>query len=339
MNELMRVMSNDMKIMKYPGESSYCYKARLIYSAICEWMRISTQDKYGEDNNSKSKQYLLARCSEVLRGFLECEPECLKWFIDEDQVDKIITNSVRSIREKMICAGELVEVGEHRHVTVPHYTTVICTHGYSRIYGFLKERVSVSMVGITRIMPDSKEDKGSIECNHYDIGEFIEWVYERNDLSLCDDISKFEFFDIRGKRIPSESWIDRPNKDLNRHLGRITIINGSYEYWILKYMNGQWYGKAIEGILQDYKEERRILLGLRSLYGTRIQAEVEYKSPVVLLRLFCGLPLREEIILDTYAWPRTRYNDKVRYVVPCEVWDLIRAYLNKDLGIEIRERG
>ena len=95
MNELIRVMSNDMKIMKYPGESSYCYKARLIYSAICEWMRISTQDKYGESNNSKSKQYLLSRCSEVLNGFLECEPECLKWFIDEEQVDKTITNSER----------------------------------------------------------------------------------------------------------------------------------------------------------------------------------------------------------------------------------------------------
>lgn len=77
---------------------------------------------------------------------------------------------------------------------------------------------------------------------------------------------------------------------------------------------------------------------IATIRSREISASIILQSKAQLLRLFCGLPLREEIILDTYAWPMTRYNDKVRYVVPCEVWDLIRAYLNKDLGIEIRER-
>lgn len=93
---------------------------------------------------------------------------------------------------------------------------------------------------------------------------------------------------------------------MNRHLGRITIINGSHEYWILKYMNGQWYGKAIDGILQDYKEERRILLGLRFLYGTQIQAEVEYKSSVILdfrmYILMIRVLLMYLVVLPQWRW-------------------------------------
>lgn len=338
MNELIRVMSNDMKIVKYPGEPSSYFKSRVIYSAVCEWMRFSTQDKYGASYYSKSKHYLLSRCSEVLKGFLECEPECLKWFIDEEKGDKTITNSVRSIRERMISAGELVEIGEQRHVTVSQHMTVRCTPEYSRIYGFTTKSESTSMVGIARIKPGSKDDKGGVDRNHYDIREYIEWIYEREELPRCDDISRFEFFDIRSKEIPSKSWIDKPDKDMSRQLGRITIINGYHEYWILKYINGKWYGKSLEGVLRDYKEERRILLGLRLLYGKQMKAEVECKSTVMLLRLFCGLPLREEIILDTYAWPMTIYNDRCRYVIPCEIWDLIRLYLTKDLGIEIKEK-
>ena len=338
MDDLVSVLSKDMGIIPYPGESSQYYKCRLIYSAVCEWMRYATQDSMGKKSHSRSKHYILSRCSEVLNAFLECEPTCRVWFLDENAEDDSVSNAIRCIREKMICAGELVEVGVNKHVTVPEYQEIDCTLGYTRIFGFNRKKDAISMVGITRIKQNLEEKNAFFEGNHYDIEEFINWTYEKGEWSICDSIDRFEFFDITSKRIPSESWIDKPIKTFERHLGRITLFNGYHEYWILKYQDGRWSSRALESILQDYKEERRILLGLRELYGNNMKAEFEYKAPIVILRLCCRLPLREEIVLDTFAWPLRGYNDKLYYVVPYKLWDTIKLFLTKDLGIVLKEK-
>lgn len=337
MSELVNVLSKDMGVSPYLGESSQNYKCRLIYSAICEWMRYATQDKYGDENSSKSKHYLLSRCTEILNGFLEYEPECRIWFEDEDSDEKTVANAIRSIREKMIRSGELVEVTEKKHLTVPRYNEINCALGYSRLYGFSEQPEQVSMVGITRIKQSNKNDSFE-QLNHYDLEKYLHWIFERGEWVVCDDIERFEFFDITSKRIPSQSWIDKPIKSFERHIARITLYNGYHEYWVLKYLDGKWYCRALETVMQEYKEERRILLGLKKIYGNTMKAEMEYKAPVILLRLFCRLPVKEEIILDTFAWPLTGYNDKVCYVVPYKLWDSIKEYLTDDLGIEIKEK-
>lgn len=336
MEDLVNVLSKDTGIIPYPGEPEKLYKCRLIYSAICEWMRYVTQDLQGGKTHSKSKNYIMSRCSEILEAFLEYEPMCASWFYVED--DNSVSPAVNNIRRKMINAGELIEIGDNKHLTVPSYKEYNCAFGFSRIVGFNKTGDVQSLVGITRIMKNHEGKNDLFVISHYDLFQFIEWMYEKGEWTVCNDLNQFEFFDMTSSKIPSQSWVDKPIKSMEKHIGRVTLYNGYHEYWLLRYNNGRWSCKVVEKILQEYKEERRIILGLRKVNHNNMQAEFEYNAQVIILRLFCRLPIREEVILDTYAWPLNFFNDKLNYVIPYKIWDTIKEILTKDLGIELREK-
>lgn len=336
MDSLLSVVASDTGIFPYQGEAEDLYKSRLIYSSVCEWMRYTTQDSMIEKKYSKSKQYVLNRCSEILKAFLDCEPECKSWFFESDN-DSII-NTVQTIRQKMIDSGELVEVGEKNYLSVPQYEEIMCALGYARIVGFGTAHQQKNNIGITRVIKVKKGGNRFFNDNHFDIEEYIEWSYKKGQWSDILDLDKFEFFDMTSKKVPSQSWIDQPIKSQERHLGRINLYNGYYEYWLLKYRDGQWYGRVMEEILHIFKEERRILLGLRKQNRNNMWADYEYKRTAIILHLHCRLPKREEILLDTFAWPLNNFNDKINYVISVKIWDSVKELLARDLGIDIKEK-
>lgn len=336
-SDIINAMENDMKIIPYLGEKNISYKSRLIYSALSNWLRITTQDELYGENGSKSKVYILNRGREILSSFVEVVPETLQYFSDESQ-RFIADDVIRDIREKMLIAGEIVEINGKKKVTLPKYREVACVLGYNRVLGLDRSAAKVESVGVARITKSEMATSGELINPRVDCLDFLNWIYDNAEWTEVQSIENYEIFDAMSRKAPYLSWSDKANKKIESHIGRVSIYNGMVEYWLFKFKNGQWYQTPFSSVLREYKEERRIFLGLRKKYGNPMIVDYEFRSTVVILYLFCRLPIKEEGLLDAYCWPMERYNDKLNYIVPYKIWDEIKNILEIDLGITLRER-
>lgn len=326
-----------MQISPYTDEMHKYFIGRLFYSGLVQWLRVATQDELYGENVSKSKVYLLNRGREVLSHLVLTIPESEDYFLNAEG-EFIVDEVVKDLREKMILAGELIETGEQKKVTVPKYSEEECSLGYNRIRGFGDSEEKYDYIGITRICNNQKSEEGKIIKNRVDCLEFLEWLYSNAAWTELKDPNQYEFFNPTINKSPYQSWNDKPSKSKEYHIGRLSLYNGLYEYWLVKYRNGSWCHAPFSSVLHEFKEERRIYLALRKKYNNTINANYEYKGKVVILNLFCRLPIKEEILLDTFGWPLKRFNDKLNYVISYKVWDGIKDVLETDLGINMREK-
>lgn len=333
----MEAMRKDMRIFPYSDETQKYFIPRLIYSAISQWLRVATQDELYGENTIKSKVYLLNRGREILTHFIIAFPEAEDYFLNTNS-KFIVDEVIKDIREKMFSAGELTEVGQQKNVTIPQYFEEGCSLGYSRIIGFCDTETRYYYVGITRIFENNKSQNYRIEDDRMDCLDFLEWIYKNAMWTQCENSNQLEFFDSTINKAPYQSWSDKANKSIEHHIGRIGLYNGLYEYWLLKYKDGKWYQAPFSSVLREYKEERRVFLALRKKYKNSINASFEYKGKVVLLNLFCRVPIKEEILLDTFCWPQKRFYDKLNYVVPYKIWDGLKVILETNLGLDLREK-
>lgn len=335
--ELLEAMERDMRISPYADELEKYYISRMVYSGLVQWLRVATQDEIYGENATKSKIYLLNRGREILSYFVVAFPDVEDYFLNSNG-EFIVDEAVKDIREKMILSGELTEVGENKNITIPKYSEEACSLGYSRLIGINDSNIRCDFVGITRIYENQKSEKWCIVHNRVDCLEYLEWLYKNVVWTQCNNLGQYEIFDSTINKVPYQSWSDKPNKAIEYHIGRMSLYNGMYEYWLLKFKNGIWYQAPFSSVLREFKEERRIFLALRKINKNAINANFEYKGKVVILNLFCRLPLKEEIMLDTFCWPQKRFNDKLNYVVPYKIWDGIKEVLESDLGIDMREK-
>ena len=336
---MVEAMQRDLHIFPYNNEPSSNYFGRLVYSALSHWIRLFVMDKTSEKSDSKSKAYILGRGKEILKGFIECLPECAKWISEDGKViDDRVLEMVIDIRNKMIFGGELVELETKSNVGLPVGMVQPCANGIVRLFGEISGTKSQT-VGIARIMEDIHTDVISIDFSAIiDIDDYVMNLYKKAKWSKVDDITNYEIFNSMSKRAPYQSWEDYLNKSKKFHLARVSLYNDLHEYYLLQFDNGEIYVCRLDELLAEGKEERRIILGLRKMYDNQMDAFYEYKGAVILLRLFCRLPLREERILETYCWPERSFDDKLNYVVPLKVWDEIKRLLEIGLGIRLKEK-
>ena len=139
------------------------------------------------------------------------------------------------------------------------------------------------------------------------------------------------------KNAPYKSWADSPIRSKEYHLGRMALFNGLYEYYIFRCSSGKWFVSPVSTIVSEYKEERRIILGLRKKYNNQMIAYYSYVGSVIILHLNCRLPLKEEGLIETYCWPLKGFNDKQDYVVPFLIWDDLKILIEENLGIFLQE--
>ena len=337
---MVETMQNDMHLFPYRDESISYYLGRLVYSALSYWIRACIMDRTSESNGTKSKAYILDSGKEVLWGFVECIPECKQWISSTDkEIEDRISEMVIDIRNKMIFGGELIELNSKRNVILPEGKVQPCASGIVRILGATNYGKKCQAVGITRIFEDVHAESMNIDfCSIIGIDEYILSLYKKAKWFKVDDISNYEIFNSTAKRAPYQSWEDNLNKSRMFHLIRMSLYNDLHEYYLLKFENGEIFICKLEELLAEGKEERRVILGLRKMYQNQMNALYEHKGFVILLNLFCRLPLREERILETYCWPERSFDDKLNYVVPIKIWDEIKGLLENGLGIRLKEK-
>lgn len=337
-NNVLTKMAQDMQIKPYSGESRANYTGRIIYCALCHWIRYAVMDETTQKHDRKSKAYVLSRIRGLLGIMSEAFPLSKKWvFKDlENPVDG--DELVRTLRDKMLAAGELLEVDESWNIGLPRFEKFYCTDVYDRVTGLSEEINRLEHVGVTRVVR-SKGDSGKRSLmDKVDIDEYIDWLYAGETWNECHNVEAFEFFNPFSKRPPYQSWTNVFPSSEKRILARLTLYDGLHEYHLIKQERDKCWNTPITTVLAEWKEERRVLLALRKSVGNAIQATYDKRDTVYLLNLYCGLPLREQVIIDTYCWPLNSMDDKYNYVVPNFIWEHVKNVITNSLGIELKEK-
>ena len=193
-------------------------------------------------------------------------------------------------------------------------------------------------IGITRVVRREQDSESNAIMNEISIVEYLDRVFESGTWNECHSLEDFEFFNPYSKRPPYQSWTNAiPNHD-KRMLARLTLYNGLHEYHLIWRQQDKIMNSPLSYVLEEWKEERRVLLALRKQVGNPMGATYEIRDSVYLLNLYCGLPTREQSIIDTYCWPLNSMDDKYNYVVPDFVWEDIKKLIVDSLGIELKEK-
>ena len=336
--ELLSTMRRDMNIGRYDGEPQNYYIGRIFYSALAQWMRYIILDETTQNSDRKSKTYVLTRMRKILYSMSDAVPLSKNWFFTDKNNTVDVDDLIRHLRDKMLAAGELVEVDEQRSIGLPQWKLEECVSGYSRAFGLSQDTRKFQHVGITRVLPNSivNEKQGRLGIVP-EIDEYLRWLFGTAKWSECNNMEAMEFFNPYSTKPPYQSWASNMSKHENKQLARVTLYNGMHEYYLVKREKDKVFSSPLVDALSDYKEERRILLGLRKCVNNAMYANYNVKEPVVILNLFCGLPLREQAYLDTYCWPLNCMEDKYNYVVPKFIWSDVYKILNDNLGMKLVE--
>lgn len=339
-NEIISKMQQDMHIKQYNGEPKSRFIGRILYSALCQWMRYSIVDETTPFYDRKSKVYILSKMKKVLDNMTDSFPESIKWIYGDTSNVADKDEIIRGLREKMLFAGELVEVDENHNIALPAYTKKSCVIGYKRILGLTNEDLKgLEYIGITRICNNSDSYEKSHLLESRSIDNYLNWLFLNTSWGKVTCLDDYEFFNPYSKKPPYQSWTNIIPKETDRLLARITLYNGMHEYHIITKNQDEYSNAALTPVLQEWKEERRAILALRRAVNNPMLADYYDKGSVCILNLFCGIPLKEQIILDTFCWPLNSMSDKYNYVVPKVIWEEIEAILSGGLGIKLRVGG
>ena len=323
--QLFNSMKNDLGIIPYNDESDFSLLIRTLYSACAKWMRffVIDQDENGKPY-PKSKHYILNRGKETISHLIEAFPEIRGWFVSEDE-EWPYMGFIREMRELMITGGEILPDDTGR-LMLPEYTLRPITENTFRIYGMPKEvengNKKETYVGITRIREDiSSKDPLFLRVDSI---TFAKNVFSAAVYGPCSEMDRFEFFNPYSRSALYQSWENKPGKNARFALGRTQIINGMHEYYLFrKSEGGQWENARFPDYYKEHGEHRRVMLAQRFESGNPMNALYKDCGNVCLLRLYCRIPLQQEIQIRLYGWPVNTYGDMFNYIIPKQVWPIV----------------
>lgn len=340
--QLIQQISNDLKITSYTNETKKEFYSRLLYTSVSCWLRYSIMDKSNNDADmeKKSKKYVLARGKDILDSYVEMFPECFDYFCIKDNHVIHIEESIKCIRERMLNSGELLEIEENRYITLPNHYIKNISCSISREFGLSNIDFINKYVGIARILKSEEVSFSDNSLNIVNPLDFFEWLIKNAKWEKINNPENFKIFDAYSKRIPTFSWVScqiNLLKDSYYLAKNDDLLQfGKTQYFLLKNDNDKYYISKIESILVDWNEYRRVIFALRKRVDNKMIAQATNRGNCVILKLFCGLPLREQIILETYCWPKKNIFDTTEYVISIDIWGYIKDVL-KTLCIDVEE--
>lgn len=142
MNKLMRIMSENMNISAYTGESEGAYEYRILYSALGLWCLTSAlSEKEGKKEISKNAQTILLHS--LLDRYLNVCPLAKQFLTGIRNVD--IAVHIRNVYEQM---GYLVTLEDNQNVLNQGGETIRITDKDSIFLGIPKEEYWMNGLGI-----------------------------------------------------------------------------------------------------------------------------------------------------------------------------------------------
>lgn len=339
-NHIIDEISNDLKIYKYKGEDSINYKARVIYSALSKWIKISTLDYdilvNEQEYIGQSRKHLSNRAKIFLENILDLFPEVRVWFYPEYMED----TPQSLIIDRLKYSGELVKSGFNTNLAIPTYEECIISNKTKVIRGMKNNELHMH-TGLTQLEVSTDNYKvDMIELfEFYGVetlkAEFIWNMYLKNaHWRKRPDIS-CQVFNKYSKVSFSKSW----SYDYKLNENDISIYKENHsDYGIIKKFNGEIYTSNFNRALVEEYEVRRFMYALKKEAGNSAIAYYKYldSDNAVELNLKSALPNHENYILLSLGWPKNSIKDTNNLIFSVHVWDFIKHILD-NLNIDTVE--
>ena len=120
-NQILDKISKDLNIFRYGDEDLRLYKSRVVYSALSNWVKISTLDidnlNDSQEVRGQSQKYIFNKVSIFLDNMIEIFPEINDWFYPEDIKEKPETIVIDRLKK----SGEIIKSGFNSYLALPEY--------------------------------------------------------------------------------------------------------------------------------------------------------------------------------------------------------------------------
>lgn len=313
MNELIKIMANDMGISSYTNESNESYSYRVIYSALGLWCLKSSYSKKECINNGISKNAQSMLLHNLLEHYVKMCPYSKHLLLGFSNRD--IAVFIRNVYEQ---TGYLLTLENNFNILNNGGETVTFSNTDYLYLGWPSTNYSINGLGI-HCKNKGKEVKlrdflvrDSLTPEEYIKVNYDECDFEERDINT----DELEFFNPYYYGNISSSWYGRIKS--NKTVARKHNV-GTY-YRVIKRQNGTLL--FADEIKNDEKtaltgaEFRRLYVALKKYYDNPMQMLIcriddEYSH----VRILGQLPNREYFYLLMNSWPKNSFFDRNNFII------------------------
>ena len=317
-------IASDLGICRFAEEPTSQFECRVVYSAMACWIKAIALDRpigYHEDAPyGVSRRHIYERSHTILGTFIKMFPDIEEWFDLSAEND----DPVNLIRARLINHGDLLNAGFGTNLALSSVHSDQVSSSLETIYGKTIDS-NLLYSGVSTIRQREEE------INIPKIENVKEWLKcYVNDASWSQDLpnpSQMQYFNPQSSAKNNYSaWRESIGSSSNQIvLVRTTVNKNSYSYYLLKPNESLIH--RIDPFLQEQGFHVRVMCALRSMTKNNTTASVARFADHIRVRLNAFLPLQESTLMESYAWPVRRINDRLEWVMGLEIWSYIRPYI------------
>lgn len=343
--ELFAQMSNSLNISKLTSETEDNFKNRVLYSAIANWIYVTTSDVSFEENYNKhgiSKSYITRRVSRILEEYLELFPT-FHFYLGALSASEVISK----IRIEMERAGFLTSTGFDEYIEIASSKSLKINEVLYLIRGSVHSEKTTA-VGLGVYHDSSK-------LNNVSLGEMFytpqisaanwtkEYIRQLNWKYSSKHSEQIEYFDPCLKDTFSRCWGDQFPENVE-----VTIYKRhDWDYGFARKIESNITRVQIHDYLIGTESTKtdilfdndvyRFMYGLKAIHHNKVYARLEAMGDSMRLKLYNALPSIEQVALQFMGWKQKDVGDNYHYLIPLDLVTTVKELLG-NLNITIEEK-
>lgn len=331
-NELLKAMSDDMKIFRFQGETEDAYIYRLCYSALGQWCLSVARNKDGTSiGTSKHNQTIVL--NELLARYIELFPTVAERFVDTGNQPIGVSVAFRRAYEE---TGYLI-TDENNHNKLVNYGRSIKLGNQSLFFGLPQVIHAINGLGVFAAATTYEVTltdfliRDSLSCDQYFKMQFDPVDFYERDI----DLRELEIFNPLSGRVPSQSW----SKEMTTDCSVARRFETGPFYRVIRTSNGIMFtDEPIEvqtDSLTSY-EYRRLYFAMKSHYGNPLRIWItKLDEDYSKIRVGGHLPNREYYLMLLLSWPEHSAFDKVNFIIKNSLLEHALTVL-ENIGLKVK---
>lgn len=324
MNELIKVMSNDMGIVPYRNETQTSFFYRVIYSGLGQWCLKTAATPKG----SVSKHAQSATINRLLEKYIELYPQIASSFNDDSIKFSVF---LRRVYEE---TGYFITDSSNKN-SIANYGRTL-SFGDKNLYFGIYPKCIVEGLGVfTKDAYQSSTWRDVLIRDELDWKHYIDSQYSIVNFDMRDvDHCELQFFNPLLSRAPSASWSNTMTTDMS--VARKSAAGPFYK--VLMY-NGELL--FCDDLLNTAGDEltayeyRRLYFALKRHFNNPVRAQILSLDDEYSKIIFDGyLPNREYYFMLLCAWPNMCFSNKIEFIIKRDTLQHITEVL-LNIGIQI----
>ena len=312
MNELLKIMSSDMKITHFQNETTESFIYRLCYSALGQWCLSIGRNK-DDANIGTSKHNQTIVLNELLVRYREMFPTVVDRFVDTSNQQINVSVAIRRAYEE---TGYLL-TDESNYNRLANYGRSIKFGKQSLFFGLPQAVYAINGLGVFseatafEITSTDFLIRDCLSCDQYFKAQFDPIDFYERDI----DLQELEIFNPLSSSAPSKSW----SRVMTTDCSVVRRFETGPFYRVMRTPDGVLFAdEPIEPQNDSFTsfEYRRLYLAMKSYYGNPLRVWItELDENYSKIRLGGHLPNREYYFMLLLSWPETSAFDKANFII------------------------